>query len=137
MRVLRSLQNRGFEAVVTTLLFVGVLIAVFLGIHYLNSTVSGMRATASDEFDLQIMGKVARDRLLYCFGEKLENLSQGCEVKGISGYEVRQVSYGVCTDNVLKQDGTLEAFKERLVYHAPAFNPAYNRTCLGKIVIYI
>lgn len=133
---MRSLQNKGFEAVISTLLFIGVAIALFLGLYYVNVTLTTMRAKASDEVNMHAVSEMARNRLRFCYGQNLDNITGPCTVNGIDGYEIQQVAYGICDDRVLKAAGPRES-KTVTVAYVPVFNALLNVSCLAKIVIYI
>lgn len=136
MRQLKYLGTKGFESVLTTFVFIAVAIALLVGINQFISMVAVMRLNAADDINVNYVAHAARNRLLYCFGEHLENMQFDCEVNGILGYEIYQEPYGKCAESLLKSFGVSES-DNKAAYYVPVHNPSLDLTCLGKVVIYL
>jgi non-homologous end joining protein Ku len=113
-----------------------VAIALFLSIYFVNVALTTMRAKASDEVNMHAVSEMARNRLRFCYGQNLDNITGDCLVNGIDGYEIKQIAYGVCDDRLIKAEGPRES-KTTTVAYVPIFNYDLNVSCLAKIVIYI
>ena len=120
----------------TTLLFLVVMIAVILGVYYVNVSLTGMRAKSSDELNLRLVSQLARQRLVYCYGERMQNLSKDCPILGVAGYEVIQQGFGECNFEIVKSVKFKESL-DKMSYFNPVYNKDLNRSCLGKIIIYM
>jgi hypothetical protein len=118
------------------MMFIGVAIALFLGMYYLNVTLTTMRAKASDETTMHVVSELARNHLRHCYGDHLEYLDGNCPIQGINGYEIHMMDYGDCTNQLMKYEGARDS-KTVSVSYVPVFHSPTNLTCLGKIVIYI
>ncbi|MFH1510091.1 MAG: hypothetical protein ABIF10_00240 [Candidatus Woesearchaeota archaeon] len=136
MKIWKSQGTRGFESVLTTFVFIAVAIVLLVGINQFISMVAVMRAKAADDMNVNFVAHAARNRLLFCYGEHFESLENDCLVNGILGYEISREEYGGCQQALLKSSG-LNVGANKAVYYVPVYDRTSDRTCLGKVVIYI
>lgn len=129
------MYNKAVGAIAGTLMFISVMVAVILGIYFVNINITTIKAQSFDNIDRYAFAQIALDRLNYCYGEDFSNIGADCEINGIRGYSVMQDASGQCLARTFKQEGETTGAKK--VYYVSILNEDISRTCLGKVEVYI
>ncbi len=103
-----SRHTRGVYSLITTFLFIMVIVFVVIGVIYVGSIIKSKKGEVNDELVKYDYIKDAKDRILSsdCYGQVIKELkaNETCEFPPgiIKGYIIKMLAYENCT-NVTKE----------------------------------
>jgi len=130
-----SASTRGYYAIFTTFFLVLVIVVIVMGLMNYGTLVTAIKAAGKDQLSEEYSFADAKDKIFYCFGRKLDDLDNTCELTTLSGYRIRQLAYAGCEEKIVKEyfrDGTDDSGEYKVYIVAVT----ENRSCMGELEIY-